>query len=250
MQPIRPAAVGQLTRILGPLMHGRGTRSTGTCLVIDADRTLAPQDTGRLVGARLGLNQVIRRLFEVNGYNEDAFSSVAEVWGGVPIERYLSEVRQVALEVAVYPTWKDILGAAEVRSRVVIVSSGIPQVWRLVLDRLGCPDIPIVGGCNARLDDFLVCPETKEEVVALLQKAGWTVIAAGDSPIDLPMLKRADIPLFVADSKGSPALREKLRQIPKVRHLIVDERRFDGLPTCTSEEVTRMMRQLGGPHVA
>jgi phosphoserine phosphatase len=248
MGPIRSASRGQLTSCLDPLMRGPGASTSGACLVIDADRTLAPQDTGRLVGARLGLDQVIRRLFEINGYCEYAFSSVAEVWAGVPIEWYLSEVRQVALEVAVYSAWQEILGTAEARSRAVIVSSGIPQVWRLVLDRLGCPDVPIVGGCHASLDDFLVCPETKEEVVALLQDAGWTVIAAGDSPIDLPMLKRADIPLFVADSKGSPALREKLRQIPKVRHLIVDERRFDGLLDCTSEDVSRMMRQLGGPH--
>jgi len=193
---------------------------------------------------------MIRRLFETNGYSEGAFSSVAEVWAGVPSERYLSEVRRVALEVTVYPAWQEILRAAEVRSRVVIVSSGIPQAWRIVLDRMGWPDIPIVGGCHASLDDFLVCPETKEGVVALLQGAGWTVIAAGDSPIDLPMLERADIPLFVADSKGSPALREKLRQIPRVRHLIVDERRFDGLPTCTAEDVAQMMRQLGRPHAA
>jgi phosphoserine phosphatase len=250
MQPIRPATRGQLAKSLGLLTHAWGASPEGACLVIDADRTLAPQDTGRLVGARLGLDQVIRRLFETNGYSEHAFALVAEVWAGVPIERYLSEVRQVALEVAVYPAWQDILGPAEVRSRVVVVSSGIPQVWRLVLEHLDWPDIPIVGGCNANLDDFLVCPETKEEVVALLQEAGWKVIAAGDSSIDLPMLKRADIPLFVADSKGSPALREKLHQIPKVRHLILDERRFDGLPTCTSENVSLMMQQLEGPHVA
>jgi phosphoserine phosphatase len=215
------------------------------CLVIDADRTLAPQDTGRIVGRATGVDGAIRAVFETHGYVEEAFTLVAETWAGVQPEHYLAQVLRAVDAVAVHVAWQTILSAAHRRVPVVVVTSGIPQAWRAVLDRLGHEEVPVIGGCHRDLDDYIVCPETKTELVAILQAQGFRVIAAGDSLIDLSMLGRADVPLFVPDPKGSPALRAELHRIPRIRHLLVDERRFDGLPTCSADDVARLIREGG-----
>jgi phosphoserine phosphatase len=215
------------------------------CLVIDADRTLAPEDTGRLVGRATGVDGAIRSVFETHGYVEEAFTLVAETWAGVRPEHYLAQVSRAVDAVAVHVAWQTILSAARQRVPIVVVTSGIPQAWRAVLDRLGHEDVPVIGGCHRDLDDYIVCPETKAEIVAILQAQGFRVMAAGDSLIDLPMLGRADVPLFVPDPKGSPALRAELHRVPRIRHLLVDERRFDGLPTCSAEDVVRLIREGG-----
>ena len=131
--------------------------------------------------------------------------------------------------------------ASRDRVPVIVITAGIPQVWRLVLERNGHAMVPVIGGCHQGLDEYVVCPETKAELVTLLQQVGWMVAAAGDGPIDFPMLELADIAIFVPDHKGSPALRAELHRVPHVRHLIVDDRRFDGLDTCTADDLVGLV---------
>ena len=243
IHPLRSPSRERLLHALGDLATGpRGGR---VCLVIDADRTLAPQDTGRLVGRATGVDTAIRAIFEARGYVEEAFSLVAEVWSGLRADHYLAQVREVAGAVTIYAAWRTILSAARGRVPVVVVTAGIPQAWRAILDRLGHTEVPVVGGCHRDLDAYVVCPETKARLVGVLQDAGWRVVAAGDSPIDLPMLRRADVPLFVPDHNGSPALRAELHRVPGVRHLLVDERRFDGLATWRPEDVVGLIHEGG-----
>lgn len=216
-------------------------------LVVDADRTLAPQDTGRLVGRATGVDEAIRSVFESHGYTEEAFSLVAEVWSGVPIGQYLAEAQLAAAAVTPHAGWEQILRSSAGRVPVVVITAGIPQSWRWVLDRLGLTEVLVIGGCRRGHDDFIVCPETKAELVDLLQEAGLTVVAAGDSTIDLPMLTIADFPLFVPDHKGSPALREKLSPISRVKHLATDGRRFDGLETWTFDDLNALILERESP---
>jgi phosphoserine phosphatase len=233
----------RLLHAIGDL--AKGPRRGRACLVIDADRTLGPHDTGRLVGRSLGVDDAIRAVFEAHGYVEEAFSLVAEIWSGLEPEPYLAEVRKTVEVITIHAAWRTILDAARGRAPVVVVTAGIPQIWRLVLDRLGHTEVRVIGRCHGHLDVNVVCPETKAGLVGVLQDAGWTVIAAGDSPIDLPMLRRADVPLFVPDHKGSPALRAQLHLVPRTRHLLVDDRRFDGLMTCGAEDVIGMFHEGG-----
>jgi predicted mannosyl-3-phosphoglycerate phosphatase (HAD superfamily) len=79
----------------------------------------------------------------------------------------------------------------------------------------------------------------------LLRGVGWTVVAAGDSPIDVEMLGCADRALFVPDQKGSPGLRALLPRVSGVRHLAVDARRFEGIEACSPEAVIQMIRRGG-----
>src|SRR5688500_15659013 len=88
---LRLARREQLRTAVGRAVEGPRTKDTGVCIVIDADRTLAPQDTGRLVGRAAGVDEAIRRVFETHGYVEEAFSRVAELWATLSRERYLAE---------------------------------------------------------------------------------------------------------------------------------------------------------------
>lgn len=211
-------------------------------LVVDADRTLSPDDSGRMVGEAFGLNRRIRAVFEGAGYNKDAFARVAEIWSEVPVSDYGAELTKVATQVHMREVWKPILKAALGRVPVVIVSSGIPQVWKSLLALAGFPGLVVIGGCHPQVDRYLVAPETKASVVQLLQRRGWPVLAAGDSPIDLPMLEAADHPVFVPDLKGSPALREALGSDPRVRHFIVDHQRFNGMRTWDVGDILNLLR--------
>ncbi len=244
--PLRRPTRQELERTLSPYLrdHARG----GWCLVIDADRTLSPDDTGRRVGRILGVNEEIRAAFETHGYSEAAFSRVAAIWGCVDNERYFAAITEVADTTKIHAAWDTILEAVRGRVPVVVVTAGIPHVWRRILTDARHFDALVVGGCNQALDPYLVCPETKAELVAIVQEHGLRVAAAGDSPIDLPMLMRADAALFVPDPKGSPTLRKELHRVRGVHHLVVDERRFEGLPRCTADRLIQLVLEGGQNH--
>jgi phosphoserine phosphatase len=250
---LRRAGRDRLLGAVGELALGPRPGQPPLCFVIDADRTLAPQDTGRLVGRTAGVDDAIRDVFEALGYVEEAFSRVAQVWAKLSPDQYLAFIHQALELVGLRNEWLRVLDACRDRVPVVVITAGIPHVWRLVLARNGHETIPVIGGCHQGLDEYVVCPETKAELVTLLRQAGWTVAAAGDSPIDLLMLELADIAIFVPDHKGSPGLRAELHRVPGIRHLIVDDRRFDGLETCTADDlvgliVTGEWRHAHRPH--
>lgn len=50
----------------------------------DADRTLAPDDTGRRVGEAFAINEPIRAVFEALEYVEEAFRRVSGIGPEVP----------------------------------------------------------------------------------------------------------------------------------------------------------------------
>lgn len=216
-------------------------RTGGWALVVDADQTLAPVDTGRRIGEAFALNEAIRATFEALGYATAAFLRVSEIWSEVPVDRYVAEIERVAAQVAIYAGWQALLTACVPRIPVLVVSAGIPRVWRRILDRHGFPDVPVIGGCHTAFDEYVVCPQVKESLVLHLQASGLRVAAAGDSAIDEPMLRAADLPLLVADPKGSPALRRGLQGDPRVRHLQLDERTFPEFVTLSHEALGQLL---------
>ncbi len=229
-----------------PLSHGAvfvsGSNCGKTALVLDADRTLAPVDTGRQVGSLLGLNARIRAMFENTGYTTEAFARHAEIWSAVPTQTYLEAVEEIARHVRVYEAWLRVLAGAP-GVPTVVVTAGIPQLWRRVLERYGFPNVPVLGGLHAALDSGYVTPQCKAWVVRTLQRSGHLVVAAGDSEIDLEMLIAADLSLFVADGKGSPRLFARLPEVVGVHHFITDSRRFPPLPSISSGELVERLHK-------
>lgn len=224
----------------------REKHAFGTCLVLDADRTLCIEDTGLLVGRELGVESLLRGTFEKHGYKDEAFIAASVLWSGINAEIYVSALERVTEDMRLRPCWHEILDALAFQIPIIVVTAGIPQVWRRILSNAGYARIPVFGGCHKELDEYAVSATSKGDIVSALRNLGWTVIAAGDSRVDLQMLITADVALFIPDHKGSPALRSKLDGLSSVRHLLVDDQRFEGLATCTAVDVTKMILRGGG----
>jgi|JI9StandDraft_1071089.scaffolds.fasta_scaffold24927_2 hypothetical protein len=242
-----------LMTLTGKTLHGelkkhvplRDGHCFGTCLVVDADRTLSTEDTGLLIGRTLGVEKSIRLTFERLGYQDEAFTAVSGIWSAVRKEPYASAFENVADSIQLRSCWIEILNIVAHLIPVLVVTAGIPQVWRRALSNAGHHRIPVFGGCHWELDSYVISAQSKGDIVNALKNLGWKVIAAGDSRVDLPMLVAADVALFVPDLKGSPALRGELARVPTVRHLLVDEQRFDDLAQCTALEAAEMILQGG-----
>lgn len=223
------------------IIHGRPSTS-GWSLVIDGDRTLAEPDTGRAVGMTFGVNPLIRSVFESHGYTTAAFQSVWAIWSAVPCDEYVARIDAVAATVRLYPAWLDVLTVAREFVPIIVVTSGIPQIWTQVLDRHDLAGIVVFGGCHAALDDCVVDSESKRSVVESMQRRGLKVIAAGDSLIDAPMLRQADLPIIVPDSKGNTWLREALGDATIPRTLDLGDGRRFSFPPIRSHEIVEILR--------
>jgi hypothetical protein len=233
--------LSELTRCISPLTD----YPIGTCLLVDADRTLCTEDTGRLVGQKFSINHRIRHIFECLDYHDEAFTAVSSVWSSIPIDAYFRELTYVASNIKIRKSWHEILQIITGLVPVIVVTAGIPQVWKIALSDAGYAQIPIIGGCHRELDEYAMSARAKGDIVSALRQLGWVVIAAGDSRVDLPMLAAANTALFVPDSKGSPDLRSKLNAVPTIRHLIVDEQRFNDIPACSPVEAAEMVLRRG-----
>lgn len=207
---------------------------TGVALVLDGDRTLGRSDTGRLVGELLGINDEIRRLFESEGYTVSSFRRHAEIWSRVPGVDYLDAVAAVAARVDLYDAWKRLL-ARHRDVYVRVVTAGIPQIWRAALARCGLDHVEVIGGLHLEVDPFIVTPACKAALVERLKARGMWVMAAGDSEIDLDMLSRADLAMWVADDKGSVRLQRRLHEVPGILRLVTDSRDFVPWPALSVE---------------
>lgn len=97
---------------------------------------------------------------------------------------------------------RDLLrrAAQDIGVGIVVVTCGIKQVWQNVLDHQGFANITVIG--NGRLQDPIVTPETKADVVNHMRRRGIYVSAFGDSPLDIPMLKAADCSIVVVGQEG------------------------------------------------
>jgi len=232
--------VKSLSALAPTLLSGASPASPGWAFVLDADRTLGPLDSGRAAGRHLDLNQRIREMFEAHGYTPMAFAEHARIWSEVEQSRYLEVAERVAESVELHPIWSDLLPRFSDRP-VFVVTAGIPQIWRAVLRRYNLGDVPVLGGLHSGLDRYFVTPSCKAWVVRQLRSLGHSVVAAGDSEIDLPMLEEADLPLWVPDSKGSPRLRPHLATLDRIRQVKVDDRTFPPVPAIGADELMLLL---------
>lgn len=213
---------------------------TGWGLVLDADRTLAPVDTGRSIGRELAIEGRIRDMFAMRGYTRCAFEEHARIWSEVEPTALADVAERVGNGIELYDYWLGVLANFKV-GPVLVVTAGLPQVWRVALRKHGLGGVPVVGGVHASLDSYFVTPTCKAWVVQQMQAAGYLIAAAGDSEVDLPMLKVADLALWVPDSNGSPRLLAGLGDVAGVHHAQVDARTFPPLPTIQADRLCSLL---------
>ncbi|KAL8807552.1 MAG: hypothetical protein Q9200_004628 [Gallowayella weberi] len=179
-----------------------------TMLVMDADKTLAAEDTGALFWAaalqkwpQMEGENTPKALFSGPlGYSYIAFRQATLLYEETFDEEEFEDLCQhVSLRVTMYPEMVSLLQVVAEQEHVgiVVVSSGLRRVWEKVLMREGLSrTVKIIGG-GRLADGFVVTAAVKTALVAQLQNQGAHVWAFGDSPLDLGMLSKADQAIVV-----------------------------------------------------
>ncbi|KAK3614616.1 hypothetical protein LTR56_027138 [Elasticomyces elasticus] len=167
-----------------------------TMLVFDADKTLAPIDTGEIffMGRK---DEPLKTLFQTAGYTYTALRQATLL--------YEEAMTDTAFEATGRSAQSCRRGGYDVR-----VATRMDKV----LAKVGLSTaVPAIGGGRIT-DGYVVTPGTKADLAARLKDHhGLRVVAFGDSEMDLPMLKRADqaVIVVVDEVTRSKTMDEHLR---------------------------------------
>ena len=180
-----------------------------TFLVIDADRTLAAEDTGALFWKKVSdlrpsgyEASTLKELFSSPlGHSYTAFRQAVLLYEEATNDQEFDELCQnAALAVTMHPDFVSLLQLVAERKHVgaVVVTCGLRRVWEIVLEREGLSEKVRVMGGGRIADDFVVSAAVKGALVARLQEFHHMCVwAFGDSPLDLDMLRKADQAIVV-----------------------------------------------------
>ncbi|EEP75454.1 conserved hypothetical protein [Uncinocarpus reesii 1704] len=183
-----------------------------TMLVMDADRTLSPEDTGVLFWEELSAsrrfknNDPLKALFDSPlAYSYAAFRQATLLYEeAADDEEFNAVCDKVASAVVLYPEIVALLRQVERESHVgaVVVTCGLRRVWEKVLEREGLSEKVMVIGGGRIADGFVVTPSVKGALVAKLRNHHQMYVwAFGDSPGDLDMLHKANQAVVVVGDK-------------------------------------------------
>ncbi|KAI7974671.1 hypothetical protein EIK77_003819 [Talaromyces pinophilus] len=177
-------------------------------LVLDADRTLTAEDTGKLFWELYGSGPYpLDAIFKSSlHYTYAAFRQAVMLYEETcDDEEFNRRCRDVAARTALYPEFVSLLRVVKSQRHVgaVIVTWGLRRIWEEILNREGLSKkVKVVGGGRIS-DECIVNPSVKETVVDHLQnfhkKYVW---AFGDSPLDMEMLKKANQAIVVVGKEG------------------------------------------------
>lgn len=195
----------QVTERLNRALHN-GPVKANTVLLVDGDRTLAAEDTGDLFWRNLATSGhdagPLKKIFSGPlGYSSDSFRQANRFYEEAGSDDDFHKLcATVASQVTVYPEILTILKQARTCNsvRIIVLTCGLAAVWEKVLERAGFGSIAVLGGGRRADQAVIMTPEVKGSLVRHLQKThGCKVIAFGDSPLDVPMLARADEAIVV-----------------------------------------------------
>lgn len=115
-------------------------------------------------------------------------------------EQYEALCLDIALVMRMYPEFVSLLHHAAGTAHVGVVWSPVAHVvfgtW--IIERAGLSDKAKIIGKDRLSDGFVVAPAVKAALVSHLQEVhGLYVWAFGGSPLDLPMLRKADQSIVV-----------------------------------------------------
>ncbi|KAF2788261.1 uracil phosphoribosyltransferase [Melanomma pulvis-pyrius CBS 109.77] len=178
-----------------------------TMLVLDADRTLAAEDTGsifwKMASSMSGsyANDPLKTLFKTRGYSYHSFRQATLIYEETA-DDFDSICEGVASKVNIYPEFVSLLRRIKEHNHIgaVVVTCGLRRVWEKVLERNGLTHVKVIGGSRIS-DDFVITGSVKGALVDRLLAKKLYVWAFGDSPLDLEMLEKADQAVLVVGKK-------------------------------------------------
>lgn len=204
-----------------------------TILVLDGDKTLAPQDTGILFWETVSSSHP--GMFERNplkalfssplGYSYTAFRQAVMLYEAVADSQQFEDLCcQVASAVTMYPDFVTLLKLVREQQHIgaVVITCGLRRVWEKVLEKEGLsPSVRVIGGGRVA-DGYVVTASVKAALVSRLRHVHKVhVWAFGDSPLDLDMLSEADeaVVVFGEYTTRSHSMESALRSAMKKKCL-------------------------------
>lgn len=189
-----------------------------TVLVMDADKTLAAEDTGALFWKKVSdwkpseyEASTLKTLFSGPlQYTHTAFRQAVLLYEeATDVQEYEALCQAVASEVEMHPEFVSLLQllGEEDNIRTVVITSGLRRVWDKVLRREGLSKkVEVIGG--GRIGDGLVISAAvKYALVARLREYHHIYVwAFADSPLDLRMLHNADRAILVVSEEQTRSM--------------------------------------------
>jgi len=206
-------------------------------VVMDGDETLSTKDTSQIFWENNFNKEAwldFRNDFVEIGRNFDGYLKAAQRYSLIDIEEYARHCQNTSKLVKLRQGWS---GFVENFPKVIVVTSGIKLLWEHVIKTNNWTNVSIVGGNHLILDEFIVDPDIKYELVKKLKVANKKVIAFGDSRVDAPMLKTADIGIVVANERKSPNLVEALQGAQNIYQIKMEEELLPSIPISSLEEI-------------
>ncbi|TGJ75305.1 hypothetical protein E0Z10_g11020 [Xylaria hypoxylon] len=195
---------------LDEVLDARG--NVQTMLVLDGDKTLAAEDTGKLFWETAFQAEhdtdPLKRLFGGPlGYSYTAFRQAVLMYEETADEHEFDTLcAAVATAVNVHPEFLLLLQLVKEQDHVgaLVVTCGLRRVWEKVLGTEGLSrTVKVIGGGRIN-DGFVVTGEVKGSLVCRLRDVHHLhVVAFGDSPLDLPMLSAADQAIVVVGQENT-----------------------------------------------
>jgi adenylate kinase len=170
-------------------------------LLIDGDRTITPEDTGRLFFKSIGnrfddpsvqadpLKSIFKRF---PNYSFQAFLAVAMLYGVTMSDsEYQLLSRDCGTSLQLYPAWKDFLLRLPGNVHPILISCSNREIWHASLQAHGLvgskaspsPGMSILAGNNIGIHNYIVDGDAKALAARVLRKRcpGCYVISFGDS---------------------------------------------------------------------
>jgi len=237
-----------------------------TVLVLDGDKTLADADTGDIFWGLCGQQHpedkdiTLKEVFSSHlGYSYKAFRQAMLLYEQAHDEDAHDGVcERVAEQITLRADMLSLMWKASKQDHVmaVVFTSGLKRVWEKVLIRAGLPNVKVIGG-NRVKDGYVVNGDVKGALVSHLKdNRGAHVIAFGDSPLDLLMLRNADEAIVVVGEENirSKSMEVKLTEAIEnglqARQLIFPSSAAPRLDTkrlpivhLDAEEITKLLRR-------
>lgn len=214
------AALAKMDEYLGPRK-----KHLDTVLLMDGDRTLTVMDTGRLFwelacpahsreadDGRATAKDVFSGPL---GYSYTAFRQVTLLYEELAASQKFDRLcDKVQSEVQIDPRFVKFLhqAAKEQHVGVVVVTSGLGGLWEKMVAQAGLSNtVKVIGGGRIS-DGYVVTADVKAALIDHLHAVyNVHVSAFGDSPLDLPMLMKADDAIVVVCPEDT---RSKAMDVP------------------------------------
>lgn len=163
-------------------------------LLLDADRTLCREDTGKIVFDRLDLQwHEVKEGFKKNAYTFKGFKIMSDILSSANKNSYMECCFQVASELDLYPGVIEFLLSAKRFLNVIVVTAGCGPIWNMIVSENNINSVYVIAGGHSKCDDFLIGRNEKGYIVDYFQCiTDNPVISIGDSDVDTLMLNGSD----------------------------------------------------------